>query len=157
MHMSGTLIDRILNQEVSENGSEEDAAIVVARRHEEEGAPWAATAPEGELAVDVYQTDNEIVIVAVIGGVSARDIAVEIHHDVVTIRGSRRQEEDIPYECYLTQECYWGPFSRTVVLPAEVQAESAVARFRQGALRIELPKVVRTMATEVPIIAEEEE
>ena len=152
--MSHTLIDHILNEDTRAPEEGTDAAIVIARPQSANGAPWAAAVREGELAVDVYQTDGEIVIIAVIGGVSAEDIAVEIHHDVVTIRGVRKGDDQVPYERYLTQECYWGPFSRTVVLPAEVLAEEAAARFRQGVLRIVLPKVARNQSMSVPVIAE---
>ena len=153
--MSTTLIDRLLDQGASEQENEADAAIVIARPPREEHLPWTAR-QEGELAVDVYQEEDAIAVVAVIGGVSAEDIAVEIHHDVVTIRGERRHEDRVPYARYLTQECYWGPFSRSVVLPVEVRADVAVARFRQGVLTITLPKAMRAKAASVPIMEEDD-
>jgi HSP20 family protein len=156
--MSTTVIDRLLSQQgILDMEEGEDASISIVRPRVSEESPWDASTHEGELAVDIFQTENDIVIVAVIGGVGGGDIAVAIHHDVVTIRGTRHNKDQVPYDRYLTQECYWGPFSRTVMLPAEVQAEAATARFHQGVLRITLPKTARLQSTTVDIIDEGEE
>lgn len=97
---------------------------------------------EGQLAVDVYQTKDTIVIKAPIAGVKPEDIDVAISEDVVTIRGDRKEESVIEKDSYYVQECFWGSFSRSVILPTSTVAEKANASLRDGVLTIEIPKVV---------------
>ena len=94
------------------------------------------------LTVDVYETNDEIVITAPLAGVAdPSDIDIDVSHDVVTIRGTRRQSTGIKENDYLLQECYWGRFSRSIVLPSEVDSEEVVASFsRNGILTVHLPK-----------------
>lgn len=98
---------------------------------------------EGQLAIDVYQTDEEIVIESTIAGVDPEDIDIDIGSESVTIRGERKRIAEISEENYLYQECYWGRFSRSVILPQEINPDDAKAEFRNGILRITLPKVAR--------------
>lgn len=95
---------------------------------------------EGQLAIDVYQTGSEVVIKAPIAGVSPENIDISINDDVVTIKGERKQEKEIKQEDYYCQECYWGAFSRSVILPVGVAAEKAKASFKDGILTVTLPK-----------------
>ena len=81
--------------------------------------------PEGELAVDVYQTEEAVVIKAAIAGVRQEDMVILLSHDLVTIRGVRHRDEQVRKEDYFSQECYWGKFSRSVILPHEVNADRA--------------------------------
>lgn len=97
---------------------------------------------EGQLAVDVYQTKDTIVIKAPIAGVKPEDIDVAISEDVVTIRGDRKEERTIEKDQYYVQECFWGSFSRSVILPTSTVAEKANASLKDGVLTIEIPKVV---------------
>ena len=97
---------------------------------------------EGQLAVDVFQTKDTIVIKAPIAGVKPEDIDVAISEDVVTIRGDRKEESTIEKDNYYVQECFWGSFSRSVILPTSTVAEKANASLRDGVLTIEIPKVV---------------
>lgn len=97
---------------------------------------------EGQLAVDVYQTKDTIVIKAPIAGVKPDDIDVAISEDVVTIRGDRKEEAVVEKESYYVQECFWGSFSRSVILPTSTVAEKANASLKDGVLTIEIPKVV---------------
>ena len=96
--------------------------------------------PEGELAVDVYQTEEAVVIKAAIAGVRQEDMEIFLSHDLVTIRGVRHRDEQVRKEDYFTQECYWGKFSRSVILPHEVNADRAEATLKNGLLTIRLPK-----------------
>ncbi len=82
---------------------------------------------EGQLAVDVYQTKDNVVIKAPIAGVTADNIDISVSEDVVTIRGERVDESEVDREHYYVQECYWGSFSRSVILPTSTQAEKAEA------------------------------
>ena len=97
---------------------------------------------EGQLMVDVYQTKTTVVIVAPIAGVRPDKIDVAISEDVVTIRGDRRTDHNIDKIQYYIQECFWGIFSRSVILPTAVVSDKSEATLRDGVLRIEIPKVI---------------
>ena len=98
---------------------------------------------EGQLAVDVYQTKDMIVVKAPIAGVKPEDIDVAISEDVVTIRGDRKDEFAVEKDNYYVQECFWGSFSRSVILPTSTVAEKADASLKDGVLTIQIPKVVQ--------------
>ena len=95
---------------------------------------------EGQLTIDVYQTDNDIVIKSTIAGVKPEDLDVNINNDMLTIRGERKQDEQINQENYYYQECYWGGFSRSVILPVDVLPDKIEASMKNGILTIRLPK-----------------
>lgn len=95
---------------------------------------------EGQLTIDVYQTETDIVIKSTIAGVKPEDLDVAINNDMVTIRGERKNEEMVGSENYYYQECYWGSFSRSVVLPVDIISEKAEASLKNGILTIRLPK-----------------
>lgn len=96
---------------------------------------------EGELSVDVYQTPDEIVIKTMVAGVRPDDLDVNITRDMVTIKGKREETLDVHNHDYFHKELYWGSFSRTVMLPEEIDVEEAEAVERHGLLIIKLPKV----------------
>lgn len=97
-------------------------------------------ANEGQLAIDVYQDDHNIYLVAPIAGVKSSDISISITDEVITIRGERTPGHDIPTEKHFVQECYWGPFSRSYVVPIATDPDSAKAILEDGLLRIIIPK-----------------
>ena len=99
---------------------------------------------EGQLALDVYQTSNEIVILAPIAGVKMNDISVTVTEDVLTIKGKRYLEFNIPDEDYLTQECFWGDFSRSIVLPSSADTTKISAGMKDAVLKISIPRTERT-------------
>jgi HSP20 family protein len=96
---------------------------------------------EGELAVDVYQTPTHIVIKAMIAGVKPEDLDVSITRDMVTMRGKRERHTEGTAGDFFFSELYWGAFSRTIVLPQEVEIEEAEATEKHGLLVIRLPKL----------------
>ncbi len=96
---------------------------------------------EGKLTIDVYQTPAEIVVESAIAGVNPEDIDIDVSSDSVTIKGERKHEEKIDEEDYFYQECYWGRFSRSVILPEEVDPDSATVNFKNGVLTVRLPKI----------------
>jgi HSP20 family molecular chaperone IbpA len=96
---------------------------------------------EGELAVDVYQTPTHIIIKAMIAGVRPEDLDVSITRDMVTVRGKRERHTEGTAGDFFFQELYWGSFSRTIVLPQEVEIEEAEASEKHGLLIIRLPKL----------------
>ena len=95
---------------------------------------------EGQLAVDVFQDKNSIVVKSTIAGVRPQNLDISITNDMVTIRGKREQETTVEEKDFFFQECYWGGFSRSIILPCEVQANHAVANLKSGVLTITLPK-----------------
>lgn len=109
-----------------------------------EGEPSAAPVPteehEGQLTVDVYQTPETIVVKSTIAGVKPEDLDVSITNDMVTIRGTRRHDEEVREEDYFYRECYWGGFSRSIILPVDIVAEKADASLKDGILTIRIPK-----------------
>lgn len=96
---------------------------------------------DGELAVDVYQTPTHIIIKAMIAGVRPEDLDVSITRDMVTLRGKREKHIEGNAGDFFFQELYWGSFSRTIVLPQEVEIEEAEANEKHGLLTIRLPKL----------------
>jgi HSP20 family molecular chaperone IbpA len=108
-------------------------------REREEAEPMEEA--EGELSVDVYQTPTHIVIKAMIAGVRPEDLDVSITRDMVTIRGKRERHTEGTTGDFFFQELYWGSFSRTIVLPQEVEIEEAEAVEKHGLLVIRLPKM----------------
>lgn len=101
---------------------------------------WLTEETEGQLAIDVYQDDHNIYIVAPIAGVKSSDVDISITDEVITIKGNRSPGHDAEADKHFTQECYWGPFSRSYVLPIAVNSEHSKAVLKDGLLRIEVPK-----------------
>jgi len=99
--------------------------------------------PEGKLAVDVYKTDNEIVIESPVAGIKPEDIRITIKGEVLTVRGVRERIFEVETKDYFTQECYWGKFSREVILPEETDPSRAEALLKNGILVIKIPKIHR--------------
>jgi HSP20 family protein len=106
---------------------------------------------EGQLTIDVYQTDNDIVIKSTIAGVKPEDLDVSINNDMVTIRGERKNEESVGEENYYYQECYWGPFSRSVILPVDVLGDKAEASMKNGIFTLRLPKADTTKTKKIQV------
>ncbi|MEK7069270.1 MAG: Hsp20/alpha crystallin family protein [Patescibacteria group bacterium] len=96
---------------------------------------------EAELTVDVYQTNSDIVIQTMVAGVKPEDLELTIARDMVTIRGKRGENRSIDEENYFTKELYWGKFSRTILLPQEIEPEEVEALEKHGLLTIKLQKV----------------
>lgn len=106
---------------------------------------------EGQLAIDVYQTPDEIVVESTIAGVKGDDIDVDVTSERVTIRGERTREESIQQGDYYYQECFWGKFSRSVILPQEIDPDRASSSLRNGVLTIRLPKLHRDRSRKVKV------
>lgn len=108
---------------------------------EEEEKEWLdEDYEEGQLSIDVYQTPAEIVVKSTIAGVKPEDIDISINNDMLTIRGKREMQETINNNHYLYRECYWGSFSRSVILPVEVESNKIEATLENGILTVTLPK-----------------
>jgi HSP20 family protein len=112
---------------------------------------------EGRLAVDVYDTGSQIIILAPMAGALPESVDVYLHDDMLSIRGSRIRPQEMEH---ITQsyheECYWGPFSRSIVLPVDVVSGAAAAEFKHGLLTVRIPKAHHSKARTIPIEIVEE-
>ena len=135
------------------SSSEKNNKKVSFYKKPEEKEDWLAES-EGQLTIDVYQTPNEIVIKSTIAGVKPEDIDISMTNDMITIKGNRKKDEDAKEEDYYYQECYWGPFSRSVILPVDVEVDHAKAGMKNGILTIKLPKIERVKTKKISIEAE---
>ena len=106
---------------------------------------------EGQLTIDVYQNASEIIIKSTIAGVSPEDLDITITNDMVTIKGKREKDEEIQTDDYYYQECYWGAFSRSVILPVDVEADKAQAGMKNGILTIRLPKIEKIKTRKIKV------
>jgi HSP20 family protein len=104
---------------------------------------WANGEPEGQLTVDVYQTNDDIVVESAIAGIRPDDLDITVTTDSISIRGRRDHQKSVRDEDYLYQECYWGRFGRSIILPQEVDPENAEVLFKNGILTVRLPKANR--------------
>ncbi len=96
---------------------------------------------EGQLAVDVHQDESEIIVRSFIAGVKPENLDIVITREMVTVKGRRERPEEVSTKDYFIQELYWGAFSRTIMLPQEIDADGAEAVERHGLLTIRLPKL----------------
>ena len=118
----------------------------MAKKDEETQGEWLEEeeGEEGQLAVDAYQDDESVTIKAPIAGVNIEDLEISITDEGVTIKGQRRNDAEISRENYFVQECYWGSFMRSYILPVSVDAGKAEATLRSGILTIKIPKQEKT-------------
>jgi HSP20 family protein len=110
--------------------------------------------PEGQLTVDVYQTPADIVVESAIAGVKPDDIDINVTPDSISIRGSREREKRTEGEDYIYQECYWGRFARSIILPQEVDPENANVTFKNGILTVRLPKANKRKSRKLQVKAD---
>lgn len=109
---------------------------------------------EGQLAIDVYQTSEDIVIESAIAGVEPDDLDINVTNDSVTIKGKRKHFSEKEERNYLYQECFWGKFSRSIILPQEIDPDRATVHFKNGILKIRLPKLNRKKVRKLKIKTE---
>jgi len=131
-----------------ENGKLTESSQQVASSQQDE---WLEE--DGQLSVDVYQDENNIIIKSPIAGVKPDDIDISINNDMITIRGSRHQEQTVDKDNFFYQECYWGNFSRSIILPVEVKTEEISAELENGVLIITLPKATKSKAINIKVQA----
>jgi HSP20 family protein len=136
-----TEIEKTIENEGKEEGFTQKPILTEAPIEEKEN--WFKSA--GQLAIDVYETDGEIVVQAPIAGVKAEDLDITIENDMLTIKG-RREKPSEPAENrnYFCEECYWGPFIRKFILSEEVDASRAKANLKEGILTLRVPKIERS-------------
>lgn len=97
--------------------------------------------PDGQLVIDVYQTDQELVIRSAIAGIKSEDLEITAESDAILIKGARKNPSEEEKKNYFYQECYWGPFSRKIILPIEAETSKLEATMKDGILTIRIPKI----------------
>lgn len=117
--------------------------------HEPE--PEAPLEEEGELTVDIYDKGDAIVIQSTVAGVKPEDLDVSITNDSVTIRGRRERHEEVREDHYYYKELFWGTFSRSVILPEEIDEDAAEATLKHGLLVLRLPKKRRGVVQKLKV------
>jgi HSP20 family protein len=135
------------------NAFEEEAprGKAVAPQAKAVSAPQPQDLGEAQLTVDVFQTPGEIIIRALVAGVRPDDLDIEITRDMVTVRGKRVEQKDVEDDSFIYRELFWGTFSRTVVLPAEIDVDMAEAEQKHGLLTIRLPKINKDRQTRLKV------
>ncbi len=116
---------------------------------------WLADEYEGQLAIDAYQTEDEIIIKAPIAGVQADNLEVAVTDEMVTIKGDRHDDTAQTRDSYFAQECYWGSFSRSYVFPVAVDADKAEANLKNGLLTVRVPKLEKSRARNITVISQD--
>ena len=132
-----------------EGGSEERHMHMAPRQSG--GRELSSDEPQGELAVDVYQTQDAIVVKALVAGVQPGSIDISLTREMLTITGTREDERETEEENYFQRELYWGSFSRTILLPEEIDVDMAEASERHGILMIRLPKINKKRQTKLKV------
>lgn len=112
---------------------------------------WFSEDYEGQLSIDVYQAGDNLVVKSTIAGVKPEELEIYIHNDLLTIRGKREQISEDEGADYLYKECFWGGFSRSIILPFEVQVDKVQATLRNGVLTIIMPKAPKSKMVPVKI------
>lgn len=106
---------------------------------------------EGALNIDMYQTKDNVIIKSTIAGVRPDDIDITVANDMVTIKGTRQREETINQDDYFYQECYWGSFSRSVIVPVDIDSEEIEADLKDGILTVVIPKAAKAKTKKVKV------
>lgn len=135
-----------------------DEAAVPAEASQVAGAPTAEDEWDeddnvpGQLAVDVYETREKLVVKARTAGVNKNDLDVSISDNQLTIRGTLSSGTEDGVENYFLQECYWGEFSRTIALPVPVKEEEIEAVLKDGVLTISFGKVQQDTVKKIQVL-----
>ncbi|HOX61184.1 MAG TPA: Hsp20/alpha crystallin family protein [Candidatus Magasanikbacteria bacterium] len=136
--------------------------LILESQHSEQSIATSDTSPspwgedeEGQLAVDVYETERDIVVASTMAGAVPEKIEVYVHNELLTIRGVRYSPSDkLNIKKIHCTECFWGKFSRTIVLPTEVKGDLARAEFKNGVMVVRIPK--RQFDAKIPVVIVDE-
>lgn len=109
---------------------------------------------EGQLTIDVFQDEDNIYVQSAVAGVDPDNLDINITKEAITIRGKREKTQDIREHDYVYQECFWGTFSRSVVLPEEVDPDKSTASLKNGILTVKMPKFSRKKGKNLKVKAD---
>ncbi|TSC96636.1 MAG: hypothetical protein Athens071426_27 [Parcubacteria group bacterium Athens0714_26] len=151
--LAGSAEDEVIKEiiETSDEENDKDEIVSIEKENSAVASQDIFEEGEGSLTIDVYQAKDEIVVESTIAGVKSEDLDVSINNDSVTIRGKREKEAKIKDEDYFYQECYWGKFSRTIILPQEIDSENSAASLKNGILTIHMPKLNRQKSKKLKV------
>ena len=142
-------------------GEEDDAVMMADMPMDEPVAPMAAPADDdwdeeetvpGQLAVDVYETRERLVVKARTAGVNKNDLDVSIADNTLSIRGTLSAGNEDDVENYFVQECYWGEFSRSIALPIPVKEDEIEAVLKDGVLTISFTKLKQDTVKKIQVL-----
>jgi HSP20 family protein len=112
---------------------------------------WLEDDNEGELTIDAYETEKEFVIESTIAGVESKDLDISIEDDMLTIRGKRERVQNTEKRNYFQKECFWGNFSKKIILPEKVKIAQAKAVIKNGVLILRIPKANQKITKKIEI------
>jgi HSP20 family protein len=112
---------------------------------------------EGQLVVDVYETDKDLVVQSAIAGVKNEDVDISLENDMIIIKGERVNPVEEKTKNYFTRECYFGPFFREIIIPREIDTGRIEASIKNGMLTIRLPKIMERAKNKKIGLGEKEE
>jgi len=104
-----------------------------------------------EMPIDMYQTDEDVVVKATVPGIKPEEVEITITGDTLTIKGETRTEEEVKKENYFRQERSYGAFSRSILLPSSLQTDKAEATFDNGVLTLTIPKAEESKPKQIKI------
>lgn len=116
-----------------------------------ESEPMPQEEMEGELPVDLFQTSDDVVLRAFVAGVPASSLDISISRDMVTISGAREVHDEVMEDNFYSKELFWGAFSRTILLPQEIDVDASAASSKDGLLTIIMPKLDKTKQTKLKV------
>lgn len=153
--VSQITVDEAPEELTPEEGMEEEMAVqehaeMAPKKSKENNEDWLNDF-EGQLNIDMYQTKDNVIIKSTIAGVKPEDIDITVANDMVTIKGSRRKEETVVQDDYFYQECYWGNFSRSVIIPVDIDSENIEADLKDGILTVIIPKAAKAKTKKVKV------
>jgi HSP20 family protein len=100
---------------------------------------WPINQTQGQILIDVYESGDFLIIESIMAGISSKDVDITVEPDLVVIRGERQNTNN--ERQYYYQECFWGKFSRTLILPCPIKPEAVKAELKNGVLVVRLPKI----------------
>ncbi len=143
-------VEELIEEEPYDEEQEETVAVEQAPAADKKEEDWMSDY-EGALNIDMYQTKDNVIIKSTIAGVRPEDIDITVANDMVSIKGSRQKEENVAQEDYFYQECYWGNFSRSVIVPVDIDSESIEADLKDGILTVIIPKAAKAKTKKVKV------
>jgi len=151
--------DDLFMDQLDDDFLSEDDAAAADDDSDEEQKPAANSSDDffedtevpGQLAVDVFQTKENIFVVAPVPGVAKGDIDLSIVENTLTIHGKRSSNREVREDDFFVQECYWGEFSRSIILPVQVKEEEAEAELKDGMLTVRVPKTDQDKVKKIAI------
>ncbi len=139
-------------------GDDDDAGTAAPQATEDSAAAPSADewdedeAVPGQLAVDVYETKDKLVVKARTAGVNKSDLDVSIADNTLSVRGTLSAGNEDDVENYFVQECYWGEFSRSIALPVPVKEDEVEAVLKDGVLTISFTKLKQDTVKKIQVL-----